>query len=1052
MRKVVCLPLKGFMQFGFLFLFFLFVHSLSSVALASPWTIDNIDHSFSYDGVEQTMDYTVTGVIVDEDGNPLSDVTIAVKGTNSMTISDAKGAFAINVQNENSVLVFTSVGFASIERTVGGARQLNITMIKAVVDLEDVVVVGYGTQRKATLTGSIASVKSEQLEKVPIASASNALAGRLPGLVSFQSSGQPGNDRAYLSIRGFGSPLVIVDGIESDFNTIDANQIESISILKDASASIYGARAGNGVMLVTTKRGNNQRPEITFKSSYTFQSVTFFPKRQSSGQVAQLANEAWLNGERTDQRPFTDEEITKYYAGTDPRYPNTDWNKELIRSWAPQQQHNVGIRGGSDRIKYYGFLGYLDQETMWKNSGGGYKRYNVQANIDAKVLDNLSMQLDLATAIEQRQFPWRYYTGGSDVWADLWQTSPMFPAVLPDQTKIPWAEGGGTGGAHVTTNRDISGYTNEDHQDMRVTLGFRYDFNAIPGLYVKTFANYVKNYNSRKRFGKAVRLFIYDYDADLYTQKGALNNPSNLEAQKDDSYMLTENYSLNYDKDFGDHNISAMALYEAITYSSEWLRAYRDKYVSAIIDQINAGSSEGMRNDGSASEMGRISVVGRVKYDYLGKYLLEGTLRADASARFPAASRWGYFPSVLAGWVISKEGIMGNLSAIDELKLRVSYGQSGIDNVSNYAYLSGYGITIPYFQGGPYLFGNSYSNAIALTNLANPSLTWEKMTIYNAGLDFSFQKRKLYGEANIFYRTREGIPANRLSSIPSTFGAPLPAENLNSQNNRGFDLMLGTFNRVADLTVDISANVSWNRAKWDHYEEPEYTEDWQIRTAKLSGNWVDRSIGYLTDGLFTSADEISKLGYNQDGNENANLRPGDIKILDYNGDGVINQQDMVVIGQGNIPNWMAGLNINLAYRNFDLSALVQGAFGYSVGIAAKGGSSLYFDERWTPDNNRRDGIVPRPGSFSPTNGFASDFWLKEAGYARLKSISLGYTVPQSLISRANIKQVKAYVAGYNLFTYNKLAQYQVDPEFMANNPGGTYPQQRTVTVGLNITL
>lgn len=1003
------------------------------------------------DYTSQSIQSLFKGKVVDERGQPLQGVSVAVKGSNIGAVTNAIGEFELDA-SQGAVLVLSYVGYDAQEIVVGSDAALDIiVLIGGDLRLDDVVVVGYGTQRKSTLTGAVAAVKSDQLENVPVASVSNALAGRLPGLVSLQQSGQPGSDGASLSIRGFGSPLVIVDGVEADFNSIDANQIESISILKDAAASIYGSRAGNGVILVTTKRGNTQRPEITVKTSYTLQSVTYFPEKQSSGQMAELSNESWLNAESTNQRPYTDDEVAKYYDGTDPRFPNTDWNKELIRTWAPQQQHNIGVRGGSESIKYYGFLGYLDQETMWTKSGGGYKRYNLQANIDASVLENLSMQLDLATAVESRNFAWRSYTGGNDVWNDLWNTSPMYPAAFPDPTKISWAEGGGTGGAHVTTNRDLSGYTDQGHQDMRATLGFRYDFKPIPGLYVKTFANYFKNYDSGKRFAKAALFYLYDYDANIYTQTGALNSPSSLEVQKNEGYMFTENYSLHYDKVINGHNLSAMALYEAIIYSSDWVRAYRDNYLSALMDQINAGSTEGMRNDGSASENGRKSAVARLKYEYRDKYLFESTLRADASSRFPSETRWGYFPSVLLGWVMSEEDFIKN-NLIDELKLRASFGQSGIDNVGNYDYYSGYEITRPYVQGGPYLFGSSYYNAIGLTNLANPALTWEKMTVYNVGLDFSFLQRKIYGEANAFYRTREGIPARRLSSIPTSVGAPLPQENLNSQNNRGFDLRLGTVGRTSEFRWDVAGNVSWNRAKWDHFEEPEYAEEWQIRTRQNSGNWVDRNIGYLTDGLFTSQDEINALGYNQDGNGNANLRPGDIKILDYNGDGVINEQDMVVIGGGTLPNWMAGLNMSLSYRNFDFSALLQGATGYSTGIAAKGGSTLYFEERWTPDNNKKDGLVPRPGSFSPTNSTPSDFWLKDAGYLRLKTVSLAYTLPIRITSIANVKQVRAYISGYNLLTFNKLARYQVDPEFLANNPGGSYPQQKTVMVGINVTL
>lgn len=996
----------------------------------------------------------VKGKVIDGNGNPLEGASISVKGSNVGTTTNAAGEFTIEAE-EGAVLVVSYVGFSVKEITVGAGGKVNTIVLSGdSLSLEDLVVVGYGTQKKSTLTGAVAAVKSDQLEKVPVASASNALAGRLPGLVSIQQSGQPGSDQAYLSIRGFGSPLVIVDGIEADFNSIDANQIESISILKDASASIYGSRAGNGVVLVTTKRGVVQRPEITFKSSYTLQSVTFFPRKQSSGQMAQLAVEAWKNSESKELRPYTDEEIAKYYAGTDPAYPNTDWNKELIRNWAPQQQHNISIRGGSDKIKYYGFFGYLDQETMWKKSGGGYRRYNIQSNIDAKILDNLSMQLDLSTAIENRQFAWRYYSSssGSTVWNDLWNTSPMYPASFPDPDKVSWADGGGTGGAHVTTNRDISGYTNEKYQDMKATLGFRYDVKQVPGLYIKTFANYFKIYSGSKRFGKAVKFYLYDPASQQYTYKGALNNPSNLQVQKNESYALTENYSLNYDRRFGEHTVNAMALYEAIDYEADWVRAYRDKYLSNIMDEINTGSADGMQNDGNSSENGRKSFVGRLRYDYANKYLLEGTLRADASSRFPEGRRWGYFPSVLAGWVISKESFMQNAASVDELKLRLSYGKSGRDEVGDYDYYSRYQLTRPYIQGGPYLFGTSYFDAIGLTSLANFSLTWENMSIYNAGLDFSLWKRKLYGETNVFYRLREGIPGRRAASIPSSFGATLPRENLYSKTDRGFDLMLGTYGRSGDVKWDVSGNISWNRAKWKYYDDPEFTEEWEIRTKKLTGNWDDRAIGFLTDGLFTSQEEIKNLGYIQDGNDNSKLRPGDIKIIDFNGDSVINDKDMVEIGKGSVPHWMAGLNMNVAYKNFDISALLQGAFGNSVGIAAKGGSEIYFKERWTPENNSRDALVPRPGSFSPTNGKPSDFWLKPGGYLRLKALSLGYNMPSNILERVNIKAIRAYVAAYNLLTFSKLTKYDVDPEFISNNPGSSYPQQRTITFGLNLTL
>jgi TonB-linked SusC/RagA family outer membrane protein len=918
--------------------------------------------------------------------------------------------------------------------------------------LEEVVVIGYGTQRKGNLTGSISTLKAEEMTVAPVASTTNALAGRLPGLISQQSSGQPGSDAASLSIRGFGGALVIVDGIETNFNTIDANQIESISILKDGSASIYGSRAGNGVILVTTKRGKEQKPTITLNTSYTLQGVTNMPRTASAGQYAEMAREEWIQSGRPEATaPFTEEQIRKYYEGADPQYPNTNWYRTLVRDWAPQQQHNISVRGGSEKIKYYGFLGYMDQQTMFKKNGGDYNRYNLQSNIDATIVEGLTLQLDLSAIFNSSIFSVRGLGAGDNtVWQDLWNTLPNYPATLPDPSKISWADGQGTGGAHVSSNYELYGANRNNSQNLKGTGVLTYHIPKVEGLSAKLFVNYMRDYSKGSTFSKPVQFYRYDVLSDTYTLAGALGSQAQMRISQSQSSMLTTQLSLNYDRVWAvDHHLAVMALYEGIDYGSEWFSAGRDGYLSTAIEQLFAGNSGTAINGGAGSEMGRSSFVGRLNYSYKNRYLLETTLRADASAKFAPEKRWGYFPSVSLGWRISQESFMKRQSVIDDLKLRASYGSSGNDGVGNFQYLSGYAVS------GNYLLGGSVQQGIQSTGMANPDLTWEEIEIYNAAIDLSLLNRSLYGTAEVFYRTRSGIPANRLTTLPSTFGASLPAENLNSLNDRGFEIVLGTVHQQGDFTYDLSGNISWSRAKWDHYEEAERIDSDEQRLYIASGQWTDRRIGYRSDGLFTSQAEIDALSFDQDLRGNTTLRPGDIRYIDENGDGKLDWRDQVVLGPGTSPHWMYGLNLNAKYKNFDLSTLFQGAFGYYTHVVLLHGnkfnSDQIYDLRWTESNNDAHALIPRLGGAS-TNNLTSDYRLKSAGYLRLKTLSVGYNLPSQLLNRALIRQARIYLSGINLLTFDKLRKYNIDPEMPDGQGGYYYPQQRTVSLGLNVSF
>ena len=991
----------------------------------------------------------LSGKITDQTGETLPGVNVIIKGTTIGVISDIDGNYSLSVKADD-VLVFSFIGFKTQEIPVNGRTTINVSLETESVGLDEVVAIGYGSQKRASITGSVATVQSEQLTVAPTASTTNTLAGRLPGLITKQQSGLPGADNASLSIRGFGAPLVIVDGIESSFNNIDANEIESISVLKDAAAAIYGARAGDGVILVTTKRGKIDKPSITFNSSMSFQKPTNLVKMASSGQMAELTREAHINnGLPEEQQRFSQEEVDLFYAGTDPDYPNTDWLDFVAYDFAPQQQHNLSVRGGSEKIKYYGFLGFLDQKTMWKRNGGGYNRYNLRSNIDAQILDNLKATIDISSIWEDREYPRR--DQDNNVWQEYWNTEPYWNPTNPDGS-LAYGGAGGAVSLHYMTDIELSGYNRTQSQNFKGSLALDYDFTAVKGLSARAFFNLNQDYGFNKWWGwGSPDSWSYNYSNETYTQRNQASPPE-LRHTNSRGKVMTGQLSLNYKRTFNqDHNVNALALYEVIDYSGDWITASRMGYKTTAIDYLFAGGLDGQIADGRATEMGRQSYIGRVNYSYQTKYLIEATIRVDESAKFSEDERTGVFPSVSLGWRMSEEAFMkDNLPGLENLKFRASYSQTGKDAVGNFQYLSGYEYS------GPYMIGNSPSAALITTGMPNPLLTWETMTIYNGGVDFSLTKRRLYGEFDVFYRLREGIPGQRTVSLPSTFGANLPTENLNAINTRGFELLLGHESNWKDLRWNLRGNLSWSRSKWDSFDEPaEWEDPDQERQQKRTGNWTDRSFGYISEGLFTSQEEIDALEFVYNETQgNVALAPGDIRYKDVNEDGLLDWKDRVEIGNGTLPHWIGGLNMDVSYKNFDLTAFFQGAWGFNQTLQLKRGnnwSELHYDERWTPENNSKDGLIPRLGGSAP-NEAASDFYNKDASYVRLKTASLGYNLPKSILQELNIQNLRLYVAGTNLFTISGLEKYFIDAEAPSGRSNSYYPLMQTFSFGVNLTL
>jgi len=996
-------------------------------------------------------DKIIKGKVVDEKGMPLVGASVKVTGAKSGTITDQNGEFKLSVKDKATTLEVSFTGYAVKKILLGDELIYSITLNSVSSKLDDVVVIGYGTQKKGNLTGSVSTVNADQLTIAPIASVSNALAGQLPGLVSTQSNGLPGSDNATLSIRGFGSPLMIVDGIESStFDNIDASQIESVSILKDGEASIYGARAGNGVILITTKRGTTQKPVISVNTSTTMQGVTKMLHTASSGEMAEMQREAWINSGKPDSSaPWTAQAVANFFAGNVPGYTSTDWYNTIFRPWAPEQNHNISVRGGSDKVKYFGYFGYTDQATMIRQNGGDYKRYNVQSKVDADITKNLTLSLDMSLIYEDRLFPLRGLGIGGYSWQDLYTSLPWYPATLPDPTKLSWA-GISTGSIYATTNMNLTGYTDQKTTSLTTSGSLVYKIPGIKGLKAKAFVSFYDNPSFSKNWTQPATFYTYNTSTQNYTVAGSYFTNAQLSEGYGRGKIFTENLSLNYDNTFKeDHHISVLALYESTDYDNYSFSGTRINYLTTAIQQLYAGSATSQSVTGNESQMGRLSYVGRLNYSYKNRYLLESVFRADASAKFPASSRWGYFPSVSLGWVLSKEKFMQKFTALDNLKIRGSYGKSGNDAVGNFQYLAGYALA-----GTSYILGNSAQPQLYTTGLANPNLTWEKISISNLGTDFSFFNRKLFGTAEVFYRLVQGIPGTLAASVPSTFGAGLPTENINSTDDRGIEISLGTSMKSGKVNYEIVGNISWSRAKWVHYDEPVYTDKNQIRLYQNTGKWIDRANGFVANGLFTSQNQINSLTYTySDLGGNSSLRPGDVIYKDIYGNGVLDWRDQKDIGKGTTPHWNFGLNNTIRYKGFDFTALLQGSFGYSTLVNLQNFySETEYQLRWTQQTNDPKALVPRLGG-AGTNGYQSTYNYKSTEYIRLKSASFGYQIPKKVLEKVNITSARFYVAGTNILTFSSLNKYHIDPEIPAGaNTLSYYPQQRSISFGLNLSL
>jgi TonB-linked SusC/RagA family outer membrane protein len=1011
---------------------------------------------------------TVTGTVTAEAGEPLIGATVVVQGTTIGSVTGVDGSYSIQVPADGETIVFSFIGMETQEIPIGDQTIINVVLQEEIVGLDEIVVVGYSAQRKINLTGSVSSIESDELVKVPSANVSEILTGKAPGLITQQSQGVPGNDFTTISIRGYDAPLVLVDGIEMDWTRLDPNEIESVSILKDASAAIYGSRAGNGVILITTKRGTLDKPTITYTGNVTFQEPTTLPDFVDSWQYAELLHEGEFNQALT--YTYTEEEIQIFKDGDNPDYPNTDWHEEMFRHWAPMHNHNLSVRGGSEQVKYYMSTGYLAQGSLYESGDLNFNRYNARSNIDAQITKSLNVSLDLAYRKELRDQP---QTGLGDNWADLHLARPDYSAHIPDPELGAAYAGFNVRSPLAQTYQKYTGFIDDRREYITGKINLNFKMPGIEGLEANAKLNYLLKNTYKKTQDKPFEVLEYNYQAGTYSSYG-FNGQNTLDEESNKYTQLYPIISLNYDRNFGDHSVTGLLLAEWIDVENVYYTAGKIDLLSMELPYLFAGAPENITADGYTTESGRASYAGRLNYNYKGKYLLEGTFRFDATSKFPEDSRWGFFPSVSAGWRISDESFMENLSWLDNLKLRVSYSKSGLDDVAAFKYITGYTIRTgldPVHGNELFLFGDNVYRMITSTGLPNEDITWLDMTTYNVGLDGTFM-RGLFGfEVDLFYRITDNIFGEPLATYPSTFGAILPQLNLNSTDDRGFEIMLTHRNRISnDFFYSLEGQFSIAREKYRDWSEPPYDDEDEIRIYQLEGNYTNRRIGYLSDGIFMTQDEIDNHPINQDEADNVTLRPGDIIYKDLNNDGLINWRDQDEIGYGTFPDVVYSLNFTLGYKGLSVTALFQGAsmfdhYNEIFPLVNFGPPwDFHYKYRWQPDPNdpttninpdaQLPAILGDGVGRSPNNEKNSDFWVQNATYLRLKNLNISYTIPKKWIQVTGIQDLRVTLSGSNLVTISGMGIYKhsIDPESIGTGGSRLYPPVRTISLGLNIVI
>lgn len=992
----------------------------------------------------------IQGRIIDSKSNePLVGVTVMEAGTNHGCVTDLDGNFTISV-SPNAKLSVSYVGYKNLQVPVKGKSNLTVVLEENAELLNDVVVVGYGVQKKATLSGAVTSVKGEDLVKTPVTNVSNGLAGRLPGVVAISNTAEPGYDGSTIRIRGvntFGNaePLVVVDGVPGrSLERIDPSTIESLSVMKDASAAIYGAQAANGVIIITTKRGKQGKPTVDFSYNYGLSRPTTIPEMCNAAEYATLLNEIDTYAGNTPR--YTADEIKKYADGSDPwSYPNTDWFAETLKDWSPQSNINVSVSGGTERTKYFLSMSAKTQDGFYRNSGTKYKQYDLRSNFDVNLTKGLDLTVNLSGRLEDRKYPTR---SAENVFRMLMRSKPNMPAYWPNGMAGPDIEFGDN---PVVICTDQTGYDRDKRYVLNGDFGLNIQIPYVTGLSLKLGASFDKTFRFRKIW--QTPWYLYSWDGTSRDESGQPilqqgkkgYDDARLNQSTENNYNIQLSAILNYSRVFNvDHTVNATLGVERIKGRGDSFEAYRRYYISTAIDELFAGGQSEINNTGSSYTEARLNYFGRFNYAYKQKYLAEVVWRYQGSYIFDQSNHFGFFPGASLGYVISEENYFKKaLPFVHFAKVRASWGQTGNDLINAYQYLASYSYNnLMYITNS----GATYNQALKENVVPNKNVTWETATQENVGLDLQFLKGDLAFTIDYFRNTRKDILWHRNASVPNTSGMTLPDENLGKVRNQGIDFDLSYHHRWGDVLFNASVNGVYAKNKILFWDEAPGAPDYQ----KSTGMPIGAGLVYKAVGIYQTQEEIDNDPAHWPG-----ARPGDIKFADINGDNKLDGNDRFRYDKTNIPTFTYGINLGAQYKGFDVTALFQGAMGGVFFQSTESGDfgnflKSFYDNRWTAENPS----ATYPRTYNRSNEYwvnqSNTFWIHRTDYIRLKNIEIGYTLPNALTSKIKIERLRFYINGYNLLTIAPdMKDY--DPENTSGR-GYNYPLSKIINFGASITF
>jgi TonB-linked SusC/RagA family outer membrane protein len=988
----------------------------------------------------------VSGTVYTEKGEPFPGVSIQVKGTRSGVVTNERGDFSLSVP-EDALLEVSYVGYETQQIAIQGRKKLTIRMNPVSAGMNEVVVVGYGTSKKMNLTGSLATLDMKDKENTPITNASQALHG-MPGLWVNQAGAQPGADGATIRIRGIGTlnnndPLVLVDGIEYDLNEINPAFIDNITVLKDASAAIYGSRAANGVILVTTKMGKKGKMQMDYNFSYAIQKPTYLPDVVWDPiQYMQMKDQAEINeGKAPASVDYTQAQIDEYKAGmvSDPLvYPNMNWFDRVLKD-GNMQQHNLHFSGGSDKVAYNIGLGYMDQDGILIAANHA-NRYTLNISVSANVTDRLKVGADIVGNYRVYTQPafgapnaMNYY------FTRLMRVLPIFGTYTHD-------------GRYASTVFSTPGRNTIENPIMLLKEG-SYK-NRIQRTLLKLFSEYKLPFDVRYNINLGVDRqnayttnfvpYLVSYNPKTLAPNNFNINPASNNWDND-NLNLSFYQTLNWDKGIGDHRLGLMAGSSYNNFGTNAFNGHAEGYFDNTLSDLAAGSTN-MTTSGSSTKDVLVSYFGRLNYSYKEKYLLEGILRYDGSSRFADGHRWGTFPSVSAGWRIDKESFVHLPALFDLLKLRASWGKLGNQAIPLYSYLNTVNIGANY----SYSFNNTVASGAAVTAYNDPNLSWETTTDYNGGMDVSLWKGMLQATFDVFKRRTSGILM--AVKIPAQIGNLTgPTENVGVVDNTGYEIGLVHRNSIGDVTYEIGGNISFVKNNVVSLRGQSLISTNRITEA---GHPINSYYLYQATGIYQDQAQVD----NSAKFSNA-VKPGYLQYRDVLKDGKLDGSDRIIVGSSS-PKYTYGFNLNVGYKHLSLISFWQGVQGGSIYPSLNfawpfnngaGVTKQWINGSWTPANTHAKLPILTTATGATENYQPSTFWLRDASYLRMKDLQLRYDLPSALATKLTVHKIAVFVNANNLVTIAKYKDF--DPEKNTTNDNlYEYPSVKTFSCGVNVTF